>query len=107
ANTRLAQSFSLGRIAGPGLGGVLVQVLSAPVSIAVDALSYLGAALFFARLEAVGERAGAAQDRRTVWSEIGEGIRFTLSQPLLRSLVGAVCSATLFNSAFFALYVLY
>jgi hypothetical protein len=45
ANARLAASQSATEIGGKGLGGLLVDVLSAPVAVLADALSYLASAL--------------------------------------------------------------
>ncbi len=50
ANGRLAMSAEATAAAGPGIGGVLVGLLTAPVAILLDALSYLGSALFVTRI---------------------------------------------------------
>ena len=44
-NSKLELSQSVGEIVGPGLAGALVQFLSAPITILVDALSFLLSAL--------------------------------------------------------------
>ncbi len=44
ANSSVALSDSVTGVAGPGLGGVLVQVFTAPIAVAVDAVSFLVAA---------------------------------------------------------------
>ena len=41
ANAALEVSASTAGIVGPGIGGVLVQLVTAPIAIAVDALSFL------------------------------------------------------------------
>ena len=41
-NSKLAASESLAQIAGPGVGGVLVQVITAPLALLVDAGSFFG-----------------------------------------------------------------
>ena len=58
ANARLTQPRAVAQVAGPGLGGVLVQVLTAPVAIVLDALSYLLSAALLGRtaLTAAHER---------------------------------------------------
>jgi len=48
ANSKLGISDSLAEIAGPPLGGVLVQLISAPLAVAFDALSFVVSALFVA-----------------------------------------------------------
>ncbi len=52
ANGKLQASTSLAQVAGPALGGALVGLLTAPVAIFLDALSYLVSALFLVRLRA-------------------------------------------------------
>jgi MFS family permease len=45
ANSSIALTDSVTAVAGPGLGGLLVQLLTAPIAVAVDAASFLVAAL--------------------------------------------------------------
>jgi len=40
-NSKLSVSFSISEVAGPGVAGGLVQILTAPVTLLVDAFSYL------------------------------------------------------------------
>src|SRR5439155_39488 len=44
-NSKLATSSAIAEVGGPGLAGALVQIISAPFAILVDALSYLVSAL--------------------------------------------------------------
>ena len=43
-------SRALSFVGGPSIGGILVQVLSAPFAVAADALSFLGSAFFLSRI---------------------------------------------------------
>ncbi|MFC5267207.1 MFS transporter [Kribbella qitaiheensis] len=45
ANSSIALTDSITAVAGPGIGGLLVQLLTAPVAIAVDSASFLIAAV--------------------------------------------------------------
>src|SRR6185369_347040 len=77
-------------ILGPPIGGVLVQTITAPLTLLIDALSYLASALFLLRVrhvEAVPASIGAA--RRRVLSEIAEGLTVLWHQPILRPLLFA------------------
>jgi hypothetical protein len=47
-NARLEGSRSVAQFAGPGIGGILVQIFTAPVAIVVDAVSYAVSALLLA-----------------------------------------------------------
>jgi MFS family permease len=45
-NTKLAVIRSAAAVAGPGVGGWLVRLVTAPVTVLADAVSFLGSALF-------------------------------------------------------------
>ncbi len=88
-NGKLALSASMGQVVGPGVGGSLVQLLTAPVAIAVDALSYVASATFLALIHAPEPAPRRSNGRRALRVEIGEGLRAVVRQPVLRVLVGA------------------
>jgi MFS family permease len=102
ANTLLNGSRALSHVAGPSVGGVLVQVLTAPAALIVDAVSYLYSAVFLARIHPV-EPAPAA--RRGLG--IGEGLRYLVRSPVLRATMFGTTTLNLFNFMFAALFVLY
>ena len=108
-NSKLAASESLAQIAGPGVGGVLVQLITAPLAILVDAGSFLASAvcLRFIRTDEPSPPAGDQAQR--IWHEIGEGLRLLTREPVLRAFAG--CSGTLngfggIGDALFNLYAL-
>lgn len=110
-NSKLEISNSVAYITGPGIGGALVQVLTAPVAIVFDACSFLVSALFLRSIRAaepapVSRQAGAAP-QGGVWREIGEGLGVVLRNPLLRSIAGCTGTSNLFSNMLFAVYVLY
>lgn len=95
-NARLEVSRSAAYVLGPGIGGFLVGVLTAPIAILVDAASYLASALFLFRLRPRFPHVAppATADRRpTLRTEIAEGLRFYRASPLL--LASSACIATL------------
>ncbi|HET6312445.1 MAG TPA: MFS transporter [Chloroflexia bacterium] len=105
-NSKLSAGGSVAEISGPGLGGVLVQWLSAPLAILFDAASFLLSALFLGAIRTPEPPPKPAEERQSVRSEITEGLRVVLSNPVLRAL--AACSGTFtFFGNFFALYPLY
>jgi MFS family permease len=105
-NSRLELSRSVAQVAGPGLGGLLVQALTAPIAVAVDAASFLVSALLVARIRSVEGQAASA-GRRGVWREVAEGLRFVVGHPVLRSLAGAIAISNFFWALQLAVYVLY
>ncbi|MFB9883446.1 MFS transporter [Planobispora siamensis] len=85
ANTALVTMDAAENLAGRAIGGYLIQLLSAPVAIVLDALSYLGSALFLrgiTRVEPRPERTGKTSMRR----DIGEGVRMVAGHPILRAI---------------------
>jgi MFS family permease len=106
-NSKLEASRSMAQIAGPGLAGALVELVTGPIAIALDALSFLLSALFLG-LIGKPEPAPAERDQtRSVWSEIGEGLRVLLGHPLLRPMAGCTATSNLFSSILYTVYVLY
>ena len=50
ANSRMQLSGAVTQIAGPSLGGILVQALTAPVAMAFDAASFVVSAILLATI---------------------------------------------------------
>ncbi len=84
ANARLAMNESIGRVAGPSLGGLLVQVVTAPVAIAVDALSFVVSAVAIASIRVKESTVDRAR-RRSIWSEMADGMRVVARNVFIRS----------------------
>jgi MFS family permease len=93
-NSKLEISRSGAQLLGPGLGGILVEVLSAPAALLADAGSYLGSVLFLLlirRKEPPVETPDGEAQRMA--SQIKEGLRYVVRHSLLGPIV--VCTATL------------
>ncbi|HEX9095970.1 MAG TPA: MFS transporter [Candidatus Dormibacteraeota bacterium] len=105
-NSMLQMSDSVAQVAGPGLGGALVQLLTAPLAILVDALTFLVSAI---SIVAIGAREEAVQadERRNVWSELREGLKLVIGNPLLRAIGGCTATLNLSANALFTVYMLY
>lgn len=105
ANSKLQISNYLARITGPGLTGILVQVLTAPVTIAIDAVSYIVSA---AALLSLGTpEVPPASTEHSMVEDLREGVTFVARQPVVRAMMLAVGTANLFLGALVAEYVLY
>lgn len=82
-NSKLQASRSVAETAGQGLGGALIQWLTAPVAILVDCLGYLVAAAALLRIRTPEVRPVRAA-RTSVRKDVAEGLRVTLRSRLLR-----------------------
>ena len=105
ANGKLEATASIAQVAGPGLAGVLVGVLTAPVAILLDALSYLRSALLVSRIGAPEPEPSPA--RPSVRAEIGDGLRLVWRNPVLRALAGCSAVTNFFGWMFLGIYILY
>jgi MFS family permease len=105
-NSMLQMSDSVAQVAGPGLGGALVQLLTAPLAILVDALTFLASAI---SIVAIGAREEPVQTeaRGNVWSELREGLKLVIGNPLLRAIGGCTATLNLSANALFTVYMLY
>lgn len=106
-NTKLQSTSAAAQVVGPSLGGILVSLLTAPLAILVDALSFLISAAFIARtrvVEAAPETRGAGAG---VLRDISEGVRAVVDDRILRALAGCSATMILFGHIFLAVYVLY
>lgn len=107
ANSTLTASSSAAEFVGFGAGGWLIQVLTAPVAIAIDAVSFVVSALFLGRIRAKEAPPTPAEDREPVLREIAEGLRLTLGHPILRPLALADASVAGFWGVFGAVYLVF
>jgi len=84
AQTKLASTESASRLIGPGLGGMLIQALSAPVAVLVTAFGFLAAVL---NLRAIATRdpKPAPSDQHPL-REMKDGLTFVWGDPMLRAL---------------------
>ena len=89
-------------VAGPTVGGVLVQALTAPIALVLDACSYVLSALFLRSIDP--EEPPTEQAAR---GHVLSGLRFINSSPVVRSSLLATATLNFFNYIFWALFVLY
>nr|BFE59783.1 MFS transporter [Dactylosporangium thailandense] len=108
ANSRLEGSRSFAQAAGPGLGGLLVGVLTAPIAILVDAVTYLISAvtlLTVRRKEPAPEPDPGPQT--SLLTQIGRGVRLAVSNTYLRALGAEAATYNLFNQMLWAVLILF
>jgi MFS family permease len=109
-NSKLEISRSTAQIGGPGFGGLLVQIFTAPYAILVDAASFAGSGSFILRIkkhENHRETSSTDRERTSLWTELKEGLRFVLGNPNLRAQAGCTGTSNFFSSAAFAILVVF
>ncbi|ROS71956.1 putative MFS family arabinose efflux permease [Curtobacterium sp. PhB130] len=85
ANARVDQSDAAAQTVGPALGGVLVSIVTAPVAVALDAVSYFVDAVLIARVQVVEQKAARVAGAR-LRSDIADGLRWTYGHATLAPL---------------------
>ncbi|MBM0235029.1 MFS transporter [Micromonospora sp. STR1_7] len=105
ATSKLSMSRSLSFIAGPAVGGALVQVLTAPVAIVVDAVSFLASALLLRRIPVT--ESPPPPRRSSTLAMVREGLVLVLRYPVLRAALGCTSTVNFFTFIASALLVLY
>jgi MFS family permease len=105
ANSKLSATRSISFMAGPAAGGVLVQVLTAPVAIVVDALSFVFSAVQLARLKTPAGEADEVKEPLLRRARAGMG--YVLRHPYLRASLGCATTVNFFNLIGMALLVLF
>jgi hypothetical protein len=105
-NSKLALSESIAGVAGPGLTGILVQALTAPIAILFDAVSFLASAfsIWLIRKPEPRPERGAAPH---IGREILEGLQASWREPVLRTLALRTATSSLFLGFGNSLYFLF
>jgi predicted MFS family arabinose efflux permease len=107
ANSKLFQSRALSFVAGPSIAGFLVQVLTAPLAVFADALSFLGSAAFLSRITAVEPEPEPHDPTLTQWERVSPGLRFIFENAIFKASLLSFATINFFNLMFSALFVLY
>jgi MFS family permease len=109
-NSKLEISRSAAQIGGPGFGGLLVEIFTAPYAVLVDAVSFLGSGLFILGIRKHEESVHAstpAGEKPSFRVEVKEGLRFVLRNPNLRAQAGCTATSNFFFMLSGAIMVLY
>ncbi|HVB44213.1 MAG TPA: MFS transporter [Streptosporangiaceae bacterium] len=102
-NAKLQGSESVSQVAGPSIGGALIQALGAPYAVLADALTFLWSAGWVTAIKA-RQPAPERKPGQKLRHEITEGLRFVLRHPLLRAIATCTGWFNLFGSMGFAVF---
>ncbi len=98
-------SRSLASVGGPTIGGLLVQLLGAPIAMFADSLSFLGSVFFLRRIRSpeppIEAEEGSTRERLLA------GLSFVLRDRIMRPTLLSVATINLFTFAVNALFILY
>jgi MFS family permease len=109
-NSKLELSRSGAQIAGPGLAGALIELMSAPVALVADALSFLASGALIARIRRPARVAAERPKGLRIGAlgrEVVEGARYLFRHPYLRAIALTTTTANFFRSALVAVLLVY
>ena len=106
-NSKLATSSSIAEIGGPGLAGSLVQFVSAPFAILVDAVSFAVSAISLVLIRAPEPARPARPVATPMRQEIAEGLRLVRRHRVLLAMTLRSVVAHVAGSFYGVLYVIY
>ena len=106
ANAKIGISDSAAQLVGPGLAGALIQWLTAPIAILLDACSFFASAWMLRGIPPAATDAPKAV-ARSVRAEIREGLVTIWQNRTLRALVWSIALWQVFRHAYIAIVVLF
>jgi MFS family permease len=106
-NSKLEVGNAVVRVGGPGLGGALIALLTAPLVVILDALSYLVAGALTWSIRTVEPAPKRDGPPRSIWREMGDGFRVIFGNRYLRSIAPCTATFNLFDHLTGAVYILF
>jgi MFS family permease len=107
ANSALSGSASAAEFSGFGISGFLVQLFTAPIAIAVDALSFVGSAVLLGTIRRPEPPRPAVIDREPILREIREGLQVVLRSRVLLAIAAAHSATHVLWGVFGTTYLLF
>jgi MFS family permease len=107
SNAALTASGSVAEFSAFSIGGFLVQVFTAPIAIAVDAVSFLVSALFIGSIRRPEPDRPSVLERHPILAEIREGLQPIARSPILTAIAGASSAAHILWGVFGSVYLLF
>ena len=106
-NSVIEATESVAEVAGPGMAGVLIQIFTAPIAVAIDAASYLVSAFFLGSIRQRETPAAVEEHTPSMWRDIAVGFRVSWHHELVRPILLALTVTSFFGGFFAALYMLF
>jgi Na+/melibiose symporter-like transporter len=107
ANTKLSITESFAEIVGPGLAGVLVQLITAPLAVLIDAFTYLLSALSIWSVRYREPDYRSVQEPLHLSKDIRVGMRAILQNRVLLALTLTAATSSIFAGIVFTMDVLF
>ncbi|MED4711301.1 MFS transporter [Bacillus pseudomycoides] len=106
-NSKLEFSYSTASIVGQGLGGVLIQIFTAPFAILIQSLALLFSSLFLFRIKKKEEVQKVENEESNMMEMIKEGISYVIKNKIIRNLVITTMIFNFFTILIEPIYLLF
>jgi MFS family permease len=106
-NAKLEISRGGAQFGGPGLAGLLIGWLKAPVAILLDAISFLASAAFIFAIRKPETSKLDREPRRKMRVELREGLSYVLGHPYLKNIAACTALFNFFGSLGFAVLLVF
>lgn len=107
ANSALAASGSAAEFLSFGISGFLVQAFTAPIALAIDAVTFLASAALLGSIRRPEAPPPPAAAREPILAEIRDGVRLVVRDPILRAFAGAQLAMSALWGVFGAIWFLF
>lgn len=105
-NSKLELSRNAAGLLGPGIAGIVIAAVRAPIAIVLDALSFLLSGALLLSIRTRNEEANAGDQERnskrgdgsSLRSDIVAGVRFVFRNPALRTIGATTATSNLFST---------
>jgi MFS family permease len=107
-NSKIQLTVSIAQVGGPGTAGVLIQAITAPYAIFLDAISFVISSAFMVTMrhrENVPER--PADGHPKMWPQVKEGLHWVVGHRWLRWIAACTGTSNFFGSLYFAVLIYY
>ncbi|MGE3271882.1 MAG: MFS transporter, partial [Chloroflexota bacterium] len=95
-NSKLSAAGSVVEVAAFGFAGLLVQLLTAPVAMLLDAVSFVVSALCIGAISKPEPPVRVVEQEQSTLAAIREGLRLVFGDPILRAIAGARATSEFF-----------
>lgn len=105
ANSKLEATDSIAETTGPGIAGILVDLVTAPMAMVIDALTYIWSAFMLWRIDVVEKPQQLVAKGQGLLADAKEGFRICTSDPTIRALLVVDTLGNFFGGFYITLYM--
>jgi MFS family permease len=106
-NAKIGMTSGIAEVGGPGFAGALVQLITAPMAMVVDAISYVFSAITIGLIHAPERGVENVEGPAGLRRQLAEGFAAVARHPLLRPMALTSVTGALFGNFYYALYGLF